>query len=219
MTERSEGIIGHSPTVSAVSGIDGDRQRLRQALLGHGLKIGEGVDRLRRRLAWLLDCHEPLLSSQYLPVAGRLVWAATRPYTPDLVGGPTMTADPLTAAVLYEAAADNRTLGGFSIRRAPKRYGLRKLVEGQPIVPGGRVVLLDDVISSGRSLIRAHDVVASAGATVTGAVVLVDFGRRRLRRLDRLGLPVRAIFTLGDLGLRGRRPARTGTAGTGRRPL
>jgi orotate phosphoribosyltransferase len=177
--------------------------------------MGAGVDRLGRRLAWLLDCHEPLLTSQFLPVAGRLVWAAARRHAPNLVGGPTMTADPLTAAALHEAAADGCAVGGFSLRRTPKRYGLRRLVEGQPIGPGASVVLLDDIVSSGRSLLRAHDVVAAAGATVVAAVVLVDFGRRRLRRFDRLDLPVHAVFTPVDLGLPSCRPT-VGTVGTRR---
>ena len=192
-------------TDPASAGRDGDAgRRLRAGLLAHGLRRGEGVDRLGRPLAWLLDCREAVLGTDVLPHAGRLLWRAVRRHRPDLVGGLTMAADPLTVAVLAEAARDGNPLGGFAVRRRAKRYGLRRLIEGRQVRPGSTVVLLDDVISSGLSLARAHRAVAAAGGTVVAAVVLVDYGRQRAWRFTRLGVPVESLLTLSDLGLAGR---------------
>jgi orotate phosphoribosyltransferase len=139
------------------------------------------------------------------------LWDRVRPYSPDLIGGPTLGADPLTVAMLVEAAADGHSVGGFTVRRRRKRYGLRRLIEGQQVRPGSSVVLVDDMLSSGESLLRAHDAVASAGGQVVAAAVLLD-GRRgpTLARFSRLGVPVMSVFSLRDLGLAG---PHTGDAG------
>jgi len=185
---------------------------LRAAIWGHGIKLGVGVDRAGRALDWILDSREVLLDSHHLRSAARLMWRIVRWHTPDLVGGLTMAADPLTFGVLLEADAEGHRVGGFSIRSAAKPHGLRKLVEGQAIRPGARVVLVDDVLSSGRSLARAHDIVTSAGAEVVAAVVLVDFQRPHASGFARLGLPVDSVYTLADLGLATRPPSLPGLA-------
>src|SRR6266545_4357695 len=188
-------------------------EELRRGLWEHSVKFAEGVDPLGRRLSWLVDCRETLLTARYLRPAGRLMWSRVRRYAPELVGGLTMGADSLTAAVLTDAADHGHSIGGFAVRRRRKRHGLRRLIEGRQVRPGSRVVLLDDVLSSGASLLRAYRAVTEAGGTVVAAVVLVNYRRPgTAERFARLGVPVEAVFTLSDLGLDAQPPSDAGAA-------
>lgn len=181
---------------------DDDRSGLRQALWDVALKWAEGIDSDGRPMAWTLDCRELVLNSRRIGVAGRLLWALVRDRRPDMVGGLTMSADALVAALLQEAAREDTALDGLIVRAQPKHYGLRKRIEGPPVRPGARVVLVDDVVSSGRALLTARREVQAAGGEVVGAAVLVDFRRpRTLARLAEARLPVDAVFELAELGL------------------
>ena len=178
------------------------RSELRAALWRSAVKLGEGWDGAGQPMAWTLDCREVLFTSGALPLVGELLWPLVRRHHPDAVGGMTMSADPMTLALLHQAAADGTPLSGFSVRKSPKEYGLRKLVEGPPLGPGRRVVLVDDVVSSGRSLERAYAAVTATGAEVVAGATLVDFARpAAVRRWARIGLPVERVFTVAELGL------------------
>ncbi len=176
-------------------------QELKDAMLNTGLKLGPGIQRSGKAVSWILDCREVLLTGLYLQYAGRLLWERLRPYAPDAVGGMTMAADPLTVALLYEAQSEHYPLQGFVIRKEPKPHGLRKLVEGPPISPGARVVLLDDLVSSGTTIRRALRALQPFEVDVVAIGVIVDFHRRGSAWLREQKLPVESLFTLPELGL------------------
>lgn len=190
--------LARSPTGELAA----DRGKIRHSLLNDGLKLGEGIDSAGKPLAWTLDCREVVLSSDRLSSVGRLLWERIRPYAPDAVGGLTMSADPLTAAVLSQAGTDGHSLGGFTIRKERKSYGLRKLIEGPSIGVGSRVVVVDDLISSGTSLRRAIAALEPCRSQIVAVAVLVDFGNPKgARQLSELGVPYEAVFTLKEIGL------------------
>jgi LPS sulfotransferase NodH/outer membrane protein assembly factor BamB len=180
---------------------DNYRSELKNILLNTGLKLGPGMQRNGKAISWVLDCREVLLTGQYLRYAGRLLWECLRPYAPDAVGGMTMSADPLTVALLYEAQAENYPLQGFVIRKEPKPYGLRKHVEGPPIRRGARVVLLDDLISSGTTIRRALRALQPFEVDVVAIGVIIDFQLRGSAWLREQQLPVESLFTLSELGV------------------
>lgn len=119
------------------------------------------------------------------------------------IGGPTLGADPISAAVAIMSTHTPFPIPMFMIRKEKKAYGLENLIEGSfPTNPGARVVVVDDVISSGESLHRAIQVVEGRGVRVTRVVVLVDRVEGGVVRLREAGYDVRAIFTKGDLGIK-----------------
>ena len=186
------------PTAAALVA---DLQTLRQGILERGLKLGEGVDRSGRPCAWLLDCREVLLDSRYLPLAARLLWDRLRPYRPQMVGGGGLGAAPLVAALLCEAAADGQRLEGFLVRPEPHGRGLCKRIEGSPIGPGARVVLVDDLLNSGRSLIALLRSLEPLRPELLAVAVLVDHQRAGSGWLAARDVPLEALFTLADLGI------------------
>jgi outer membrane protein assembly factor BamB/orotate phosphoribosyltransferase len=192
-----------STTDSCAASAALDRAELRCALVNRGLKLGEGIDRRGRPGGWTLDCREVLLMSRPLMLAARLLWQQLRPYRPAMIGGMTVSADPLTVALLYEAMRDGHELSGFLVRKAPKGAGLRKQVEGPPIRPGVRVALVDDLINTGVTLNRTLGALEPYNPEVVAIAVVVDFeatGSRILREED--VVPFEHLFTLRELGIR-----------------
>ena len=93
----------------------------------------------------------------------------------DAVGGPSIGADPIATAVSIFALLDKKKkLPVFLIRKEPKQYGLQKQVEGAGLRPGMKVLIVEDVVTTGKSVLNAISVVESLGAKVVQVVCLLD---------------------------------------------
>ena len=114
----------------------------------------------------------------------------------DAVGGLTMGADPLAHGVSMVTGA-----AWFSVRKEQKSRGREQWIEGTRIEPGTRVLLVDDVISTGGSTRKAYDRVTAAGAVVTGVIPMVDRGDVAAELFGSLGVPFVALVTYRDLGI------------------
>lgn len=114
----------------------------------------------------------------------------------DALGGLTMGADPLAHAV---AIVDDREW--FSVRKEPKERGTNRRIEGAVLGSGRSVVLIDDVVTRGGSIGDALSAIRDTGATVVGAVSLVDRGRDGKRLFSEFDIPYRSLVTYEDLGI------------------
>lgn len=114
----------------------------------------------------------------------------------DAVGGLTMGADPLAHGVAMVTGA-----AWFSVRKEQKQRGREQWIEGTRILPGMRVLLVDDVISTGGSTAKAFDRVVAAGAVVTGVIPMVDRGDVAAGLFAERGVPFVALVTYRDLGI------------------
>jgi orotate phosphoribosyltransferase len=150
------------------------RELVRRALLDRAVKLGAGVDRRGRPLAWSLDCRELTLDATLLPAIAELLWPAVSRHMPAVIAGPTVSAAPLVSALLVVAAREGHEANGALVRRTAKPYGLRKLIEGPPLAPGARAVVVDDILAHGSSIVRTRAALRSAGAVPVAAVTLVD---------------------------------------------
>jgi orotate phosphoribosyltransferase len=112
------------------------------------------------------------------------------------VGGLTMGADALAVAV--SIAADCQW---FAVRKEPKARGREQWIEGHRLGPEDRVLLVDDVVTTGGSIWLAHDRVAQTGATVAGVVPLLDRGDSCGPRFAAAGIPYAPLLTYRDLGI------------------
>ena len=118
----------------------------------------------------------------------------------DAVGGLTMGADPVAAAMLHAAASRGLDLDAFVVRKAAKDHGMRRRIEG-PEVAGRRVVVLEDTSTTGGSPLEAVGALRDAGATVLAVAVVVDRDTGARERIEAEGLPYCAALGLADLGL------------------
>lgn len=158
-----------------------------------------------READYYVDLRRVTLSAQAAPLVGEVMLdliggLAGEGPGPDAVGGLTMGADPVAAAVLHAAARSGRTLDAFVVRKSTKDHGLQRRIEG-PSVAGRRVVAVEDTSTTGGSVLVAVDALREAGAEVLGVAVLVDRATGAAERIAEAGLPYRAAFGLADLGL------------------
>ena len=115
------------------------------------------------------------------------------------VGGMTLGADPLATAVSLTALAHGRLLPAFIVRKTPKDHGTEAYLEGRANLPeGAAVILLEDVVTSGGSTLKAAERARAEGLDPFGVVCIVDRQAGGAERLAAAGVPLRALFTRTD---------------------
>ena len=118
--------------------------------------------------------------------------------TPDALGGLTMGADPIAYAVAMHSYYMKEPMQAFVIRKEPKRHGLRLPIEGN-VKAGDHVVIIDDVVTTGGSTIKAITIAKEYGLIIDAVIVLVDRCEQNGRQnIEALGYPVYDILTVND---------------------
>jgi len=116
----------------------------------------------------------------------------------DAVGGLTLGADPVSYAIAYASALAGTPIRAFTVRKEAKAHGTGRLIEG-PYREGDRVAVVEDVITTGGSALRAAQAVSDAGGTVVGVLALVDREEGGRQALEGAGLPVVALARASDI--------------------
>ena len=173
-----------------------DRDRLLALLRERSVHTGEFVLSSGARSSWYIDARLTTMSGAGQFLIGRVALTALddRGWAPDAVGGLTLGADPVAYAIAHAAALAGRPLNAFTVRKQPKQHGAERLIEG-PFSAGSEVVVIEDVITTGESALRAAAALDEAGARVRGVLALVDReegGRQRLHDQD---FELLALFT------------------------
>ena len=146
---------------------------------------------------YYVDLRRATLHSAAAPLIGVLVRELTADWDYDAVGGLTLGADPVAAAVLH---APGRAIDAFVVRKATKEHGLQRRIEG-PDVAGRAVLAVEDTSTTGASVLTAVDALRDAGARVVGVATVVDRDTGARQAVEAAGLPYRFVLGLADLGL------------------
>ena len=173
-----------------------DRDELLRVIRDKAVVRGDFVLSSGQRADWYIDLRRVLLSGASAALAGRVMLAVTADLGYDAVGGLTLGADPLAAAMMHAAFVQAKNLDAFVVRKSEKAHGLQRRIEG-PDVAGRRVLAVEDTSTTGASVLTAVDALRDAGAEVVGVAVLVDRGARAA--VTARGLEFRAAYTVGDL--------------------
>lgn len=147
---------------------------------------------------YYVDLRRITLDGRAAPLIGRVMLELTADWSYDAVGGLTLGADPVAAAMLHAAAAQGGRLDAFVVRKAGKAHGLQRRIEG-PEVAGRRVLALEDTSTTGGSVLAAVEALREAGAEVVGVAVIVDRGAREA--VESSGLAYLAAFEMSDLDI------------------
>lgn len=176
--------------------------RLEELLLARSVRRGDFVLASGERSSYYIDCRLTTMSAEGLALVGPAGLAAIRDagWRPSAVGGLTLGADPVAYAIALASHADGPPIDAFSVRKDPKTHGTRRLIEGN-FTPGTRAVVVEDVITSGGSALKAIDAVKQEGGEVLGVLALVDREQGGRKRIEDAGYPVVAITTSRRLGL------------------
>jgi orotate phosphoribosyltransferase len=176
----------------------GDRDDLRKLITDLAVTWQRVVLSSGRESDSYVDLRRVTLHHAAAPLVGRVMLDLTADWAYDAVGGLTLGADPVAAAMLHAAAGTGRRLDAFVVRKSEKTHGLQRRIEG-PDVAGRQVIAVEDTSTTGGSVLTAVNVLRQAGATVTGVAVIVDRGAGDA--VAAAGLPYRSAYSLADLGL------------------
>ncbi len=116
----------------------------------------------------------------------------------DAIGGLTLGADPISYAISYASAGSDHPLRAFTVRKEAKTHGTGKLLEG-PFRQGDRVAVIEDVLTTGGSALRAIDAIREAGGTIVGVLALVDREEGGRQAIEKTGLPVATLATASQI--------------------
>jgi len=147
---------------------------------------------------YYLDCRKVTLYSLSFQLIGDLFWEDIRFSFVDGVAGMSIGADPIVCSVLASAIKEGVTLEGLLIRKEPKKYGTQKQIEGN-VSPGMRVVLVEDVVTTGGSVLKALSALREAGAQVVKVLALVDRQEGGRSTIEAEGVPFHAFFTIEEI--------------------
>ena len=154
-----------------------------------------------RRSSYYFDARQVLLDPEGAALSGELMWRDLAPSGPRAVGGLTLGADPLVCAVSATAWAAGERVTGFFVRKEAKKHGLQQWIEGPFIEEGTPVAVVDDVLTSGGSLVAAIEKARQAGGVVVSAAVVIDRGEggREAAEAALDGAPLFALYTAEEL--------------------
>jgi orotate phosphoribosyltransferase len=171
------------------------RERLLELIKDLAVVHGKVTLSSGREADYYIDLRRITLHREAAPLVGEVLREVTEGWTYDAAGGLTLGADPVGTAILH---ASGGTVDAFVVRKAEKAHGLQQRVEG-PSVAGRRVLVVEDVSTTGGSPLTAVEALREAGAEVIGVATIVDRGGRAA--IEAAGLPYRSAYTLADLGL------------------
>ncbi len=175
-----------------------DRDDLLEEIKAKAVVHGDFVLSSGRRASWYVDLRRVTLDGAVAPLVGRVMLDATSDLDYDAVGGLTLGADPVAAAMLHAAAARGRKLDAFVVRKADKQHGLQRRIEG-PDVAGRRVLAVEDTSTTGGSVMTAVEALRAAGAEVVAVATILERGAAD--RIAAEGLEYRHPYAVPDLGL------------------
>lgn len=147
-----------------------------------------------------IDARLTTMSPEGLSIIGPLALSVLRGtgWNVDAIGGLTLGADPISYAISYASAASDHPLRAFTVRKEPKAHGTGKLLEG-PLREGDRVAVIEDVITTGGSALRAIEAVHNARASVAGVLALVDRGEGGRQAIEKAGVSVISLVTADQI--------------------
>ena len=177
-----------------------DRAMLVRLLSQRSVRRGRFTLASGRESSHYVDARLTTMSPEGLAVIGPLALQAIRErgWAADAVGGLTLGADPIAYATALASVVSPPLVRAFTVRKEAKQHGTGRLIEG-PMRESDRVVVIEDVITTGGSALRAAEAVQRAGASVSGILALVDREEGGRAVLEAQGFAVICLATLSEL--------------------
>jgi orotate phosphoribosyltransferase len=179
----------------------GLKKRLFALLEKEALKKGEFVLSSGKLSNYYLDGRIITLTPEGAYLVGNIILNSIQGDNIDAIGGPTLGADPITGAIAVLSHINKIPLETFIVRKTAKEHGMQRQIEGPRLKKGSRVILVDDVATTGKALIEAKAALDNLGVEVVRAIVIVDRCQGAQENLSKLGLKLDSIFTIKDFGL------------------
>jgi orotate phosphoribosyltransferase len=147
------------------------------------------------------NCKPTTLSHEGMFLIGNLLYQLIKKektWKVHAVGGLTLGADPVATAIAYTSHIKGDCLEAFVVRKEPKKHGTMLWIEGN-VKKGDKVLIVEDVITTGSSTMKAIKRAQQCGLTVKGVVVLIDRQEGAKEALEKMGIPVKALLTKEEI--------------------
>jgi orotate phosphoribosyltransferase len=176
------------------------KRRLAKLLLEKSYREGVFTLSSGRKTDYYFDCRQTALHPEGAWLIGNLFADMIRDIPAVAIGGMTLGADPLVTATSVAAWRQGRPLAGLLVRKEAKGHGAKQFIEGLAnVVPGDRVIMLEDVVTSGSSLLLACQRAQEAGLTVAAVCTILDREEGGREAVNAAGLELKRLFTRPEL--------------------
>ena len=179
------------------------RQQLLDLICHVAYKEGDFVLTSGQKSSYYINGKQVTLHSEGGLAVGRMMLSLLTPET-QAVAGLTLGADPMVTATSVVAAYEGRSLTALIVRKEAKGHGTQAYIEGPSLPEGSSVTVLEDVVTTGKSALKAVDRLRAAGYQVNGILALVDREQGGVETYQAAGIPFQSVFTIRDIQQRWR---------------
>jgi orotate phosphoribosyltransferase len=177
-----------------------DKAALMELVRKLALQLGDFTLASGKKSKYYLDCRKVTLDSAGANLIADGMLELMGEELPDAVGGMAIGADPITAAIITVAGRSGQALRGFIVRKEAKQHGTGRDVEG-PVQPGDRVIVVEDVVTTGGSSLAAIEKAEAFGLKVLGVMAIIDRLEGGRETLSARGYSLQTLLTIRDFGL------------------
>lgn len=177
-----------------------DKQVLIDLVREKALEFGDFTLASGKKASYYLDCRRVTLDSAGANLVGEGILDLLGDDLPDAVGGMAIGADPITAAVITLAHQRGRHLSGFIVRKEAKEHGKGRMVEG-PVQAGQSAIIVEDVVTTGGSSLKAIEHVQAFGMQVRGVIAIIDRLEGGREAFADAGFQLQTLLTIRDFGI------------------
>ena len=148
-----------------------------------------------------IDARRVTLNAEGVYLCAKVILDMVKDDQVDAIGGPTLGADPIVGAIGVLSFQAHRPINTFIIRKAPKPYGKQQQIEGPLLKSESKIVLIDDVATTGKAFMESLDVLKKMGLKAPKAICIVDRNEGAKEMLASQGCQLLSMFTLKDFPL------------------
>jgi len=176
-----------------------ESEKLKQILIKNSILRGKFILSSGKESNYYIDARMTTLDPEGVYLIGKIFLDSIMKI-PDIqaVGGPSIGADPIVGSLISQSHQSGHPLRGFLVREEGKGHGTQKLIEGN-LIKGDNVAIVEDVATTGDSIIRAIKAVENAGASVKKVLVIVDRDEGAKNDIEEMGYDFFSIFSIEEL--------------------
>jgi len=178
--------------------MDFEKRNLLEVLKLRSVSYGDFTLSSGKKSFYYVDAKLTTYDPEGIILIGKIIYEMIEGYEVTAIGGLTMGADPICISTIMAAFQDGKRIKGFSVRKKAKEHGKMKQIEGN-LDKSDRVVMIDDVMTTGSSTIQAIKAVEEFGAKIVLVVALVDRCEGGKENISKLGYKVDSLYTISDL--------------------
>ena len=147
---------------------------------------------------YYIDLKQITFDPEGVYLVGKVMYELVREFNPDACGGLTLGADPIAYAITFVSLMDGNPIKPFVVRKEPKSHGMGRQIEGL-LKEGERVAILEDVVTTGGSALKAVKACRDYGLEILGVFAVVDREEGGKENLEKEGVPLYSVFKLSEL--------------------